>query len=284
VTYVDLHLHTHHSDGSDSPAEVIRRARELGIAAAAITDHDTVSGVEEARQAAAQAGLGFLAGTEISAHFESSEVHVVGLGIDPDCPALLGTLEQLQKDRNTRAEKIIARLQERGLRIEWAMALEYAGGGVVARMHIARALRALGITRSTQEGFDRFLNSGRPGYVPKATLPVAQAIDTIHAAGGLAFVGHPGLGKTTRRLLPRLLALPFDGVEAYHSSHSPGRIAEFVEFAQAHHLLITGGSDCHGVSKGRRDMGSVRTPVEYYERIVEALAKRATRAGKEPRP
>lgn len=271
MTYVDLHLHTYHSDGSDSPEEVVARAGELGIAAIAITDHDAVSGVGAAQDAATRAGLGFLAGTEISAQFDEIEVHVLGLGIQTNCPALSRMLQMLHEARNVRADRIVARLQGRGVPILLESVRELAQGRTLARMHIARVLRAMGITRSVQEGFDRFLNQGRPGFVPKMTVPVLQAIEAIHAAGGLAFIAHPGLGHNTRRLLPRLLQFPFDGVEAYHSSHNPGRVAEFIEFARLRGLLVSGGSDCHGISKGRREMGRVHTPEEYYRRIQEAL-------------
>jgi predicted metal-dependent phosphoesterase TrpH len=117
------------------------------------------------------------------------------------------------------------------------------------------------------------MNAGGPAYVPKETMPLADAVDLIHGAGGLAFVAHPGLGKTTRKLLPELLTYPFDGIEAYHVSHSPGRVEEFTTLAQERGLLITGGSDCHGTIKGKALLGSVRTPVAVYEAMLNALSR-----------
>jgi len=117
---------------------------------------------------------------------------------------------------------------------------------------------------------------GRPGYVPKAALPIESALKQIHEAGGLAFVGHPGLGKTTRKLLPRLLELPFDGIEAYHISHSPGRTGELLEIAKQRQLLVAGGSDCHGTVKRAAEMGKVRVPYAHFARIESTLAKSAT--------
>jgi predicted metal-dependent phosphoesterase TrpH len=139
-------------------------------------------------------------------------------------------------------------------------------------MHIAQELLAMGVTKTIQEGFDRFLKHGTPAYVPKKTLCSEDAVAHIHAAGGLAFVAHPGLSKSTRKLLPKLLALPFDGIEAYHISHSPGRTEEFLAVAAERNLLVTGGSDCHGMAKGKAEMGKVRMPYHHFEKMQVALA------------
>lgn len=271
MTYVDLHLHSNHSDGSDAPARVVERAATLGIAAMALTDHDAVSGVEEARAAAGQHGIAFLAGTEMSAHLDGHEVHVLGLGIDISCQPLLEGLEAMRASRNLRAGKIIERLQALGIPIVTENVRERAKGGAVSRMHIAAELRAMGATRSTQEGFDRYLNAGCPAHVTKAVMTVEAAVSLVHQAGGLAFVAHPGLSRSLRRLLPKLCELPFDGIEAYHISHSPSDQGSFLKFAESRGLLVTGGSDCHGTIKRAPEMGKVYTPVACYERIMAAL-------------
>ncbi len=274
MPYVDLHLHSNHSDGSDAPAQVVERAAALDILAIALTDHDAVSGVGEAQAAARERKLGFLTGTEVSTHFDGQEVHVLGLGIDIRQKGLCEGLLAMRGARNQRAEAILERLHALGIPIDPGCVRERARGEAVSRMHIAAELRAMGVTKSTQEGFDRFLNAGRPAYVPKAVMGADEAIAMIHAAGGLAFVAHPGLSKGLRRLLPRLCELPFDGIEAFHISHSASDRGDFLKFAESRRLLITGGSDCHGTIKRAPEMGKVRTPVEYYERILEALQAR----------
>ncbi|MBI2434535.1 MAG: PHP domain-containing protein [Candidatus Hydrogenedentes bacterium] len=272
MAFVDLHLHTHFSDGLDAPAAVAARAAKLGCAAIAITDHDTVAGVGEAAAACKEAGLEFLTGVEISAEYEGEEVHIVGLGIDVTSASLLAALDWLRAARASRATKIIERLVQIGAIRDAAVVVPHLGKNVVGRLHIARALHALGITRSAQEAFNRFLNPGLPAYVPRELLGAAKAIDLIHEARGLAFIAHPGLTQITRRLLPKLTALPFDGIEAYHISHSPARTREYHALAKSKHWLAAGGSDCHGGAKGAIEMGKVRVPCVCFERIRAVLA------------
>jgi 3',5'-nucleoside bisphosphate phosphatase len=264
TAFCDLHLHTFHSDGLDAPEAVVARAIKLKLSALAITDHDTLSGVEAARNAAEQSGLGFLSGVEVSASFGGKEVHVVGLGISTEPSALRERLEWLCRERAVRAEHILARLERLGIPLE----LE---GGIrnIGRLHIALTA---GITRTAQEGFDRFLNPGMPAYVPKATLPLEEALPLIREAGGLSFLAHPGLNQHTRSSLHELLKLPFDGLEVYHVSHNRASTSRFLRLARERGLLVSGGSDCHGGAKGQLEMGRVRVPLESFERIQERLA------------
>lgn len=270
----DLHLHTCHSDGKNTPARVVERAVEAGLQAMAITDHDTVSAVPEAQRAAQARDIAFLTGVEISARQERTEVHVVGLGIDPDEPGLHACLRELQAARAERGERMLRRLCQLGVPVEVEAVRDEAEGRPVSRMHIAYHLRTLGITKTTQEGFDRFLKPGREAYVSKTTCAVDTALARIHGAGGLAFVAHPGLSRSLRKLLPALLEQPFDGIEAYHISHSAGRTRELLELAEARGLLVAGGSDCHGAMKGAPEMGKVRLPMRYVDAIRERLQSR----------
>lgn len=242
------------------------------MAAIAVTDHDTVAGVAEAASAARKRGLGFLRGVELTASFGRPEVHVVGLGISLSCEPLLSALAILREERSARADKIIRRLNQMGVPLERDDVAPDAEGRVIGRMHIARALKARGITRTVQEGFDKYFKRGRKAYVAPPRIPCGQAIDLIHEARGLAILAHPGLGQTVEGLLPDLLKLPFDGIEVYHSRHTPKQVDKFTRIAAERDLLGSGGSDSHGVAKGEKsDLGQVRVPYSYFERIREAL-------------
>jgi len=271
--WVDLHLHSNRSDGSDAPARVAERAHEAGASAIALTDHDTVAGVAEAGETCASLGVEFLPGVEISAVHDRQELHILGLGIDPDHPELLETLHQMERARETRAERMVRRLNDLGVPVEWEK-VRAGADGAIGRMHIASAVVDVGEARTVQEAFDKYIKAGRPAFVPREVLTAARAVESIHAAAGLAFVAHPGLGDTHRRL-SSLLQLPFDGIEVYHSRHTPGRQADFHALADERGLLTTGGSDCHGDAKREKPlMGTVRVPYAVYERIGERLASR----------
>jgi len=250
---------------------VVQRAAELKVAALAVTDHDTVSGLSKAAAAARTHGIAFLNGVEITTCLDKLEVHVVGLGVSPESPRLRQLLDVLAQGRAERSRAIVDKLASIGIVVAHDNVAARAADAV-GRMHIAQELHEAGHVRSAQEAFDRYIGRGRPAFVASARVPCMEAIEAIHAAGGLAFVGHPGLGGV-RKKLPQLLTLPFDGIEAYHPQHKPGRVDEFIQVAEANHLLVAGGSDCHGRAKGRRSlMGKVRVPMGRYESILRKLA------------
>lgn len=252
----------------------MERAAELGIAALAITDHDTISGLSEAAATSLFHGIAFLNGVEITSGLDMLEVHVVGLGIKPESPLLCEALNALALGRIRRLDLMLEKLESLGITITRDNVIARTVGAV-GRMHIAQELQDAGHVRTTQEAFDRFIGRGKPAFVPSTRMPCEEAVEAIHAAGGLAFIGHPGLGGV-RKKLPQLLTLPFDGIEAYHPQHKPGRIDEFIQLAEANGLLVSGGSDCHGRAKGRRPlMGRVRVPMERYEAISQRIEARA---------
>jgi len=274
--YADLHLHTNHSDGSDSPRCVIERAAVKGFSAVAITDHDTVTGVEEGQRCAERLGIDFLTGVEISASYGRVEVHVVGLGVDIREGALCARLEMLRASRSHRIDRMIEELSRCGVEISRKeIEAQLVGGGALGRVHIARVLKARGITKTVQEGFDRFIRSGRKAYVPKTSVACLDALNLVHTAGGLAILAHPGIGATAPKLASRLLEMPFDGIEVFHTMHTPAQTKWLLQLARERGLLVSGGSDCHGTATKREpDVGKVRVPMEYVERIREALAAR----------
>lgn len=271
MPYVDLHLHSNNSDGTDTPREVVERAATLGLAAIAITDHDTVAGVEAGMTAARKVNLEFLSGVEISAAYGKTEVHVVGLGVDPANSDLLEALDDQRAERDRRVDKILARLHALGVEIS-RRDVEENAKGPLGRMHVAVAMRDKGYVKTPQEAFDKFLKRPGKAFVPKALPSCRKAIDWIHNAGGVAIIGHPGVGSTVQQILPRLLTLPFDGIEVYHIKHTPGQVTQFTQIALSRDLLISGGSDCHGrASPGGPDMGKVRVPYHHFERIKQAV-------------
>lgn len=274
--FVDLHLHTTHSDGSDSPERVVERALECQLDVIAITDHDETSAIPQAQQAASGHDLIILPGTEVSATFEGKELHILGLGIDPDSVALKEPLARMKQTRDLRAQRIVEKLQELGVPIDMEQLRERAGAGTIGRIHIGQEVKELGFGRTVQDVFDKYIKAGRPAYVPKENLEAKEAIEAIHGAKGLAFVAHPGLGDQHNRL-ETLCSLPFDGIEAYHSRHTERQTQTFLAFAESRRLLVTGGSDCHGSIKGHAPlMGKTKVPRAVYDTIREALEKRNT--------
>jgi len=218
-------------------------------------------------------GIEFLNGTEISASLGRLEVHILGLGVATDNAVLNASIEGLLTGRSDRADAIIKRLNALGVPAERA-SIEASAGSSIGRMHIAQEIVRLGHAKTIQGAFNKYIKAGRPAYVPKKSLDCSEAIEVIHAAGGLAFVAHPGVGNLHKHL-DKVLAFPFDGIEVYHSRHTPGHAAQFAEIAKENGLLISGGSDCHGTVKGETPlMGSVQIPYAVYESIKAALAER----------
>lgn len=268
--WVDLHLHTIFSDGADTPKAVAARAASLGASAMAITDHDTLGALPRAAAACAEHGIEFLPGVEISSHIGTQELHILGLGVDTQNPALRDRLEKMAAVRLERGRAMAARLNALGVPVDFA-AIEARAGGVVGRMHLAKAVVELGHAATVQDAFEKYLKAGRPAYVARESMSAREAVDAIHAADGLAFVAHPGIGRIDSRF-DVLLEIPFDGIEAFHSKHTADQQKRYAALAEKRGLLITGGSDCHGGIKGDPLLiGTVRTPYEVYARIRDRL-------------
>ena len=275
-SYADLHLHSNYSDGSDSPERVVERAGALGFAMIALTDHDTLAGLGEAERAAEFHGVGFLPGVEISSQFQGTEVHVVGLGVNAGFGPLMAALAEVRRQRHERAVRIAAKLAKLGIEIDLAHLRSETQDLTLGRIHIARAIYAQGRCRTVQDAFDKYIGKDRPAYVPKAMLPIEESIYLIHGSGGLAFLGHPGIGHTLEKRLHVVLQLSFDGIEVYHTHHTAAQVSLFTMAALENDLLISGGSDCHGTAKEEApEMGRVRIPYCHVERICQRLGRPA---------
>ena len=281
----DLHTHTTASDGSDSPSELVRLAEASGLSAVAITDHDTVSGIEEALRASDQLNIEVIPGVELSVIANKGNMHILGYFIDKDSPALLKTLNIVQKARAERNPKMVARLNELGIGISMTMLEEMAQGGQVGRPHFARALVELGAVRTVQEAFDRYLKRGAPAYCPKSVLKPVDAIETIHRSNGVAVLAHPFSLKCETRgelvgIVDELVAAGLDGLECYYSEHSKEFTRELIGIARQRGLVVTGGTDYHGKAKPFIKLGSgkggLKIPYECVHQLKTRLHERSS--------
>lgn len=261
--HVDLHAHSTASDGTAPPADVIAAAAAAGLTAIALTDHDTVAGLAEARRAADSLAIRVVAGVELSAVEGEDEVHLLGLHLDRPAE-VQRDLEALRAARRERAERMVARLNELGIPVTLDAVLEAAGAGAVGRPHVARALVAGGWVRDQREAFGRYIGAGRPGFVPKRRFTAEEAVALVHRAGGIAVFAHPGAAGTRPRL-EELARAGLDGVEVLHPSHPADDIARLGALAAELGLVRSGGSDWHGAQNGPRTLGCMRVPPEWLE-------------------
>jgi len=267
-----MHLHTTHSDGTRTPAQTVEAALACGLAAIAITDHDEVSGVAEAVDTGGRLGVEVLSGVEITVEHERGQMHILGYGIDRHHVGLLTVLDRLRRSRFERAARMVARLGEIGIEIDFDELVEAAGSGSIGRLHIARAIYAQGATRSAQEAFNRYIGRGRPAYVDRLRISPQETLDVLHAAGGLTVLAHPKLGGAEKDIA-QLVRLGLDGLEVYHTKHLPADVQRYEDVADQYDLLKTGGSDCHGPSNGQPAIiGTVAVPYTYFDRIKRRLA------------
>lgn len=246
----DLHTHTTASDGTDTPAQLIERAARGGFGLIAVTDHDTLSGLDEAESAGRARGVRVIPGVEISAG-EEIEVHVLGYGIR-DREPLEQALSGMREARRARMRKMIEKLRDLGIEVDRERVAALSGDSV-GRPHLARALVEMGCVRDVREAFFRYLSPGRPAYVPREKLTVAQAIHLLRSAGALPVIAHPGQNKGAAFWMSdRLAAMKKEGLmglEAYHMAHTQAECQAFDRMARRLGLLVTGGSDYHGLVK-----------------------------------
>jgi predicted metal-dependent phosphoesterase TrpH len=262
--FVDLHMHSTASDGSRAPGDVVREAKRIGLTAIALTDHDTLDGLAEAEAVGRELGIRIVRGIELSAVEGDVETHILGLHLS-DATALEAQLIALREMRRTRAQRIVAKLNDLGVRIEFASVLEQSAGGAIGRPHVARALIAEGWAVDFRDAFERYLGNGKPAYVAKDRLAVRDAIDLIHGAGGIAVLAHPASGGTRERI-EAFVRDGIDGVEVRHPSHSSEDIARLGALVDHFSLVPSGGSDWHGATEGPRLLGMMRVPRAWLER------------------
>src|SRR5262245_28717506 len=276
--FADLHLHTIFSDGTYTPEVLTAEAKKAGLAAVALTDHDTVEGCERMRIACRDAGIEFIPASELTAEVDGAELHLLGYFLDTKNPRLLAELSKFQAVRQDRIREMTGKLNGLGIPLAADTVFALAACRSPGRPHVARALVQEGFCGSLDEAFERFLKKDRPAWVPKFKISALDAIELIHQAGGLAVMAHPGLNRTDD-VIPRLVVAGLDGLECFHTKHSPVATERYLRLAKAHRLLITGGSDCHGLSKGRPLIGTVKLPYEHFERLRDCFLDRKVKSG-----
>lgn len=268
----DLHTHSTRSDGTLAPAEVVALAAGAGLAGIALTDHDTLDGLDEAARACAAHGLEFVPGIELSAEAAERSIHLLGYWVTPGHGGLAAECARLRTERDRRARAVLALLAQLGVELDEARVRSIAGAAPIGRPHIAAAMVEAGVAADLDDAFDRFLRDGGPAYEPKRALDPAGAVELIHAAGGVCVLAHPACSAVRPRLLAELVAAGLDGIESDHPSHDPGAVAFWREEARRHGLAATGASDFHGAGK----------PVKIGERTTDAVVLQDLRTGRPP--
>ncbi len=265
---IDLHSHSLASDGELAPAEVAALARAAGVRVWALSDHDTVAGLPAAADAAERVGLRFVPGIELSAFLGTKEVHVLGHFLDPAHPTLRRFEDTLAGHRRRRMEQILQKLAGLNVSIRVADVERWCGGKTIGRPHVARAIAEAGYVGTIKEAFDRFLGDGKPAFVPRFRLDVAEAVALVRGAGGTATIAHPGVSRLDARGIESLRDAGVVGVEVFHADQDPGMRERFLRFAESLDMVPTAGSDFHGelVSPDRR-FGEVTMGEEDLARL-----------------
>jgi len=273
----DLHIHTHLSDGTFSPEKVVKYSKEKGLSAIAITDHDSCSGIAPAIKAGEALGLEIIPGVELSAELDGEEVHILGYFVDWKNPRFIKKLEEISKIRKDRAKKILKKLKTYGIDISEEEFFKFSGPGSVGRLHIAQFLSKKGHIFSIEEAFRNYIGNHGSCYVKKFKLSPKEAIAMIKKVGGVAILAHPKTiyikDKSLDDIVKLLVKDGIQGIEVYYYSHTASDENKLKELAERYNLLISGGSDCHGLGKKDVLIGRVKIPYELVEKIKQASSR-----------
>lgn len=269
MSLVDLHVHSSASDGKYSPHDVIKLASEVGLKVIALTDHDSVNGIQEALEAAkASPDITLIPGVEISTDLADGEAHVLGYFIEYTSPELRMTLERFRNSRLNRGRKMVDKLSSLGIFIDWKRVQEIAGEGAIGRPHIARAMLEKGYISKFEEAF-KYIGHDGPAYVPRDKMTPEEAVALIVRNKGVPVLAHPFTVKDPEAMVIRLKKHGLAGIEAYYKDNSPSQTAATLELAEKYGLIPTGGTDFHGLGDANDMMlGSVEVPMESVVRLT----------------
>jgi len=273
--WIDLHTHSAASDGALSPAELVAYAQQRRLKAMALTDHDTIDGLDEALAAGTELGLEIIPGLEISVKIENTSMHLLGYLIDHHHPGLIKELLILQESRAERNPQIVRKLNDLGMDVSLEELERASGGGQIGRLHIASVLKSKGHVENVQEAFDLYLKQGRPAHVDKFRFDPETAFAMIRSAGGVSVVAHPfTLTKDRNELeawIRRFKSMGLSGIEAYYSDHTTDQTQFCRQLALKYDLVVTGGSDFHGANKPGIEIGVGRGNLRVHYSLLEKL-------------
>jgi predicted metal-dependent phosphoesterase TrpH len=270
MKYGDLHIHSTFSDGELSPFEIVEKAQLAGLSVISITDHDTMAGNKEAREATENAGIEYIRGVEISTKSFDTRLHILGYYCSPIAEPLKSTLMKIRRKRANRLEEMANKLREKGIEIDLSK-IESKIGQSLGRPHLANLLVEGGFAYSYYNAFEKFIGFGCDAYVEKWAPDPFDVIDMIHAAGGIAVIAHPGMvGEECNAMIPDMVDAGLDGIEAFHPSHNEKTTLFYRNLANQYGLVITGGSDFHSMSSPKNHLGLYKVKMSY----VEALRNR----------
>ncbi len=269
----DLHVHTHLSDGTFSPEKVVEYAKAKGLDAIAITDHDCCGGITPAIIAAKDLDLEVIPGVELTAELDEEEIHILGYFIDWQDEFFLKKLDEIIRVREERAKEILRKLKKHGVEVSEEELFGLSGPGCVGRLHIAHLLVRKGAVSSIEKAFRKYIGNNRPCYVKKFKLLPKQAVTMIKDVGGIAVLAHPKVtyikDRSIEDIVKELARDGIQGLEVYHSDHTAKDENRFKALAEKYNLLITGGSDCHGLGKREVLIGKVKIPYELVEKLKQ---------------
>jgi predicted metal-dependent phosphoesterase TrpH len=272
---IDLHTHSTASDGKLTPAELMRHAKAMGVEVIALTDHDTLSGLEEAFEEAEKVGIELIPGVEISAENNPGTLHMLGYYVDPSDAELVETLSWLRGGRDDRNHMILVKLAELGCPLQWDEVAALAGGESMGRPHIATAMLNRGYVSSFNDAFDRYLGKGGAAYTDRDKMTPEIAVERIRSAGGLPVLAHPQTLSLSddelSDLLGRLASMGLAGVEVYYYSHSEEETALYLSLARKYGLIATGGSDFHGPGMIETRLGVGRGNMNIPRSVADDL-------------
>jgi len=274
---IDLHMHSIFSDGTMTPTQLVERAKQNNIEVMAITDHDNVDGLREGRQEAESKDIIFVDGIEVSANFQGKDIHILGYFLNLEDKNFLGWLTKLQEKRHDRSLKILSKLSNLGIDISLSEVEEEALGNVIGRPHIANMIIKKGFATTMNEVFDRYLGDGKRAYVPKVGVDMVEVVKKLKANGAIVSLAHPHLishpDDTVVNIIDMLVKNGLDGLELYYPNIDRRKKNKLIKIAKRRDLILTGGSDFHGMNRVGIDIGTGNIPVEVFQKIVERKEK-----------